>query len=193
MIGPFPEESFVRVQGVPLTKMPIRALVTALLQPLTGQVVGEVGTGTGGITAELARHVRFGHVYSMDPSPDAIAAARRNLKALGLDEAVTLIEGHAPQALEGIPLLTRAVIGGHGGDLPAVLTATAHGLAPGGRLLVTANMPTTAVQAMETMDALGLSPSMWQVAPSVGHKTNAGWMLRAMNPTFLIWGDRGRQ
>ncbi len=193
MTGPFPEESFVRTQGVPLTKMPIRALVTALLHPLSGQTVGEVGTGTGGITAELARCVRSGHVYSMDPSPEAITTARRNLKALGLDGVVTLIEKGAPQGLEGLPLLTRAVIGGHSGDLPAIITTASYGLAPGGRLLVTANMPATAIQAVETMDSLGLAPSIWQVAPSAGHKTSAGWMLRAMNPTFLIWGDRGQR
>lgn len=189
MIGPYRDEDFARLPKVPLTKAPIRALVASLLQPLHGRTVGEVGTGTGGITSELARAVGPGRVYSMDPSKEAIEVATKNLTDLGLIQKVTLIPQGAPEGLSTVPTLDGLVIGGHGGNLRSIIAASLPKMSAGSRIVVTANMPSTAVEALDTMEACSMAPEMWQIAPSMGHKTGGGWMLKALNPVFIVWGD----
>lgn len=189
MTGPLRDDQFTRTPKVPLTKAPIRALVASLLWPLQGKTIGEIGTGTGGITSELARQIGSGQIYSMDPSQEAIEIAEQNLTDLNLIHKVTLIHQGAPEGLAQVPDLDGLVIGGHGGNLRSIITASLSKLSPNGRIIVTANMPATAMEALETMEGLSMIPDMWQIAPSFGRKTGAGWMLKAWNPVFIAWGD----
>lgn len=190
MRGPLMDDSFIREPSIPLTKAPIRAIVTSLLQPLHGSVLGEVGTGSGGITAELARQVGPGKVFSLDPSERALDLASRNLSKMGLTDRVTLICGKAPEHLASLPPLDGLTIGGHGGRLTSIIRAGLSKLKENGRIIVTANMPSTADEALKALESLSIEPSMWQLAPSEGRRTKAGWMLKAWNPTFIVWGDR---
>ncbi len=104
----------------------------ALLDP--SLVVGDLGCGTGALTAALAPHVA--HVHSVDGSPAMLAAARARLSGAG---NVTLTEG----ALESLPLpdasLDVAVlllVLHHVAD-PARVLAEAHRvLRPDGKLLI---------------------------------------------------------
>jgi tRNA (adenine57-N1/adenine58-N1)-methyltransferase len=56
-----------------------------------GQIVVEVGTGSGVLTAFAANLVRpTGHVYTFEARPEFAEVARRNLERVGLGEYVTL-------------------------------------------------------------------------------------------------------
>lgn len=90
----------------------------------------EIGTGTGFLTACLAR--LSGHVYSVDIRPEFVAAARDRLAALDIAN-VTLSAGNAvagwnPHA----PYDAIAV----SGSMAAFPQAIADQLAPGGRMFV---------------------------------------------------------
>ncbi len=104
----------------------------ALLDP--AMICGDLGCGTGALTAALAPHVA--HVHAIDGSPAMMAAARARL--LGA-ENVTLAEG----SLEALPLpdasLDAAVLMfvlHHVADPLRVLTEVRRVLRPDGRLLV---------------------------------------------------------
>jgi precorrin-6Y C5,15-methyltransferase (decarboxylating) len=82
--NPFPtgvlsDSWFFRDEGIPLTKAPVRAALLGLLHPLRGCWVLEIGTGTGGMTVELARAAGpEGMVFSVEPKQGALALAARN-------------------------------------------------------------------------------------------------------------------
>jgi release factor glutamine methyltransferase len=61
-------------------------------------VVVDVGTGTGAIALAIADERRDAHVTAIDLSPDAVALARENAAAAGLDVAV-----HEGDLLDGVP------------------------------------------------------------------------------------------
>jgi precorrin-6B methylase 2 len=84
----------------------------------------------------------------------------------------------------------RVVVGGHGGAVEAVLEAAWEKLLPGGRLLATANMPSSADRAWKTLKNLGSRPEVLHVAPSSSAEAGGSWMLTAANPVFLVYADR---
>ena len=104
----------------------------ALLDP--DMVIGDLGCGTGALTAAIAPHVA--RVHAIDGSPTMLAAARARLHGVA---NVTLAEG----ALESVPLpdasLDAAVlllVLHHVADPARVLTEVRRVLRPGGRLLI---------------------------------------------------------
>jgi precorrin-6Y C5,15-methyltransferase (decarboxylating) len=83
--GVLPDSWFSRDEGIPLTKAPVRAALLGLLHPLRGCRVLEIGTGTGGMTVELARAAGpEGTVLSVEPKQEALALAARNCLRAGI-------------------------------------------------------------------------------------------------------------
>lgn len=188
--GVLPDDWFLRAPGVPLSKEATRAVAIALLSPLDGLRVLEVGSGTGGLTVELARRTGSGRVVSVERSEEALEVAQRNVQKAGTGDAVRFVPGSAPEALEPLEAAHRVVVGGHGGDVEAILRAAWNKLLPGGRLLVTANMPSTADRAWSGIRRLGATPSLMHINAASGRDRGAGWMLAASNPVFILYADR---
>ena len=188
--GMLPDEWFLRAEGVPLSKMPSRSLAVSLLLPLDGLSVLEVGAGSGGITVELARRIGKGTVFAVERSKDALAVAEKNLRRASAASSVRLVKGNAPEALKNLPQVNRAVVEGHGGSVETILEGAWEKLLPGGRILVTANMPATADRAWRKLKELGTPPSLMHVNASSAKDAGDSWMLAATNPVFLIYADK---
>ncbi len=192
--GVLPDAWFRRAEGVPLSKEATRALAVSLLLPLDGLPVLEVGAGSGGITVELARRIGNGSLVAVERSAPALGVAEENLRRSGAGMNVRLLHGSAPEILEvspGIPpRFSRAVIGGHGGSPETIVEAVWERLAPGGRLLATANMPPTADRIYRTLKDLGAFPALMHVNASSARDMKTSWMLLASNPVFLVYADK---
>ena len=103
--------------------------VLQALRPAPGESVLEVGTGTGFLTACLARLA--GHVTSIDIYDDFLATARANIEDSGLGD-VTLLPMDATESLPEGPFDAIAVTGSIESFDPRFVEA----LLPGGRLFV---------------------------------------------------------
>ena len=191
--GVLPDGWFHRAEGVPLSKEPVRALAASLLFPLEGLSVLEIGAGSGGITTELARRVGTGTVFAVEKEEAALAASGSNLGRAGVGHRVRLISGTAPEALRGLPSFHRVVVGGHGGSVEAVIEGAWQKLLPGGRILVAANMPSSADRAWRKLKELGAVPFLLHVNASSARETGDSWMLISANPAFILWADKGGQ
>ena len=55
--------------------------------------VADVGTGSGSIALALAKALPNADVFATDTSPEAVALARENARALGLEHRVTILDG----------------------------------------------------------------------------------------------------
>ncbi|MFF9766749.1 precorrin-6y C5,15-methyltransferase (decarboxylating) subunit CbiE [Streptomyces sp. NPDC014636] len=169
-----------------ITKFEVRALALARLGPRLGDLVWDVGAGSGSVAVECAR--LGAAVVAVEKAPDGVERIRANADAHGVD--VDVVHGSAPRALAGLADDPDAVfVGGGGRELPAVVTACARRAR---RTVVVAVAALDRVPAArEALTAAGfvcdgvlLQSS--RLAPLPGDVTR----LAATNPVFLLWGVR---
>ncbi len=115
-----------------------REVITALnLKP--GEVIADIGAGSGYFTFRFARHVGdTGRIYAVDISPDMIVHLNRRIRDLGLKNVVTIL------AAPDDPLLSDASIDRfficdtwhHIGNHPHYLALMKKMLKPGGQVVM---------------------------------------------------------
>jgi len=102
-----------------ITKPEVRALVLARLGPRLGDVVWDVGAGSGSVGVECAR---FGaDVHAVEREPDDAARVGANAAAHGVH--VHVVCGSAPGALTGLPDPEAVFVGGGGPEVTAACAA----------------------------------------------------------------------
>jgi precorrin-6Y C5,15-methyltransferase (decarboxylating) len=119
-----------------LTKAEVRAVTLAALAPLPGELLWDIGAGSGSVAVEWLRAGPAMRAVAVER--DAVRAERIRLNAarLGVPE-LEVREGEAPAALEGLPPPDAIFVGG-GVASPGLLAACWGKLHPGGRLLANA-------------------------------------------------------
>ena len=119
-----------------ITKREIRALALAALAPVPGQLLWDVGAGSGSIGIEWMRTHPASRAIAVEPRADRRDRILRNAAALGAPGLV-VVAGAAPEALAGLPQPDAVVIGG-GVTVEGVVAACWDALDAGGRLVANA-------------------------------------------------------
>ena len=119
-----------------LTKSEIRAATLAALAPRRGELLWDIGCGSGSISIEWMLRHPANRAIAVERRPDRAARAMRNALSLGVPGLVVIGEA-APRGLDGLPRPDAAFIGG-GATVPGVLDAAWSALRPGGRLVANA-------------------------------------------------------
>ncbi|MFI7546671.1 precorrin-6y C5,15-methyltransferase (decarboxylating) subunit CbiE [Actinoplanes sp. NPDC049599] len=165
-----------------LTKREVRAVTLALLGPQPGELLWDVGAGSGSIAIEWMRTHRDCRAVAVESSAERAGRIVRNAAALGVPK-LRVVEGRAPGALAGLPAPDVVFIGG-GVTRDGVVDAALAALPAGGRLVANAvTLESEAVLAAWYAKLGGeLTRLAVQRAAPVGGFT--GW--RAMMPV-TIW------
>ncbi|GAA3914306.1 precorrin-6Y C(5,15)-methyltransferase [decarboxylating] [Amorphoplanes auranticolor] len=165
-----------------LTKREVRAVTLAVLGPQPGELLWDIGAGSGSIAIEWMRTHRDCRAVAVESSPERVGRIVRNAAALGVPK-LRVVEGRAPGALAGLPPPDVVFIGG-GVTRDGVVDAALSALPPGGRLVANAvTLESEAVLAAWYAKLGGdLTRLAVQRAAPVGGFT--GW--RAMMPV-TIW------
>jgi precorrin-6Y C5,15-methyltransferase (decarboxylating) len=119
-----------------ITKRDIRAVTLSALRPLQGQMLWDVGAGSGSVGIEWMLSHPSCRTIAIEARSDRAERLRRNALALGVPD-LTIIEGTAPAAFAGLAPPDAAFIGGGATD-PGLLDAVIAALKSGGRLVVNA-------------------------------------------------------
>jgi len=168
-----------------ITKFEVRALALARLGPRTGDLVWDVGAGSGSVAVECAR--LGAAVVAVEKTPDGVGRIRANASAHGV--YVDAVHGPAPAVLDELADPDAVFIGGGGRELPAIVTACARRAR---RTVVVALAALDRVpQVRAALADAGLEPEgvllqSSRLAPLPGEVTR----LAAANPVFLLWGSR---
>jgi len=120
-----------------LTKREIRALALAALAPVPGQLLWDVGAGSGSIGIEWMRVHPASRAIAVEPRADRRERIARNAAALGVP-GLRVEAGFAPQALARLVDVPDAVFVGGGVTAEGVIQACWDALGRGGRLVANA-------------------------------------------------------
>ena len=185
----WPDETFVRAEGVPMTKRAVRAQVLAQLALCPGETVWDVGAGTGSVSLEMAYANGGAPVWAVERLPEACAVLEENRRRLG-GWNVRPVSGEAPAALAGLPAPDAVFIGGTRGRLGPILDA-ALAANPAVRICLTAIALETLAAALDACTARGLEAEITQIAAA--HAAGRPHLLRAENPVFLITATAAKE
>ena len=93
-----------------ITKSPIRALTLAALAPRMGEILWDIGAGSGSVSVEWCR--AGGRAIAVEARADRVANIHANVDTFGLAGQMTVVEGAAPTALAGLTAPDAIFVGG---------------------------------------------------------------------------------
>jgi precorrin-6Y C5,15-methyltransferase (decarboxylating) len=168
-----------------ITKFEVRALALARLGPRLGDLVWDVGAGSGSVAVECAR--LGAAVVAVEKTSDGVERIRANAASHGVD--VRIAHGSAPDALAELDDPDAVFVGGGGRELPGIVSVCARRARRGVVVAMAALDRVPAVRAVLTdagFDCDGVLLQSSRLAPLPGDVTR----LAATNPVFLLWGAR---
>ncbi len=182
------DELFLRGQ-VPMTKSEIRSISLSKLQLRPGDVIYDIGAGTGSVSIEMAYQAYEGSVYAVEYNEEALGLIRQNTEQFGVWN-VKVIEGKAPEALVDLPVPDRAFIGGSKGKLAEILELLVK-KNPRIRVVVNAITLETMAEAINQFQKLGFEDiDIVQIFAAHGKTAGNYHMMQGQNPIFIISGEK---
>ncbi|MGB6176306.1 MAG: precorrin-6y C5,15-methyltransferase (decarboxylating) subunit CbiE [Methylocella sp.] len=119
-----------------LTKREVRAVTLSSLAPRRGELLWDVGAGSGSIAIEWLLSDAANRAIAIEAREDRASLISRNAASLGVPH-IEIVTGMAPEAFATLPR-PQAIFAGGGASNPKLLDAAYAALGPGGRLVVNA-------------------------------------------------------
>jgi precorrin-6Y C5,15-methyltransferase (decarboxylating) len=185
-----PDQSFLSFGDRPglMTKREIRLLVLGELALQSGQVIWDIGAGTGSVSIEIARLFPQSQIYAIEQTAAGTALIQQNCDRFQVKN-ITSVHGSAPDALQNLPNPDRIFIGGSGGNLSEILDLCAQRLAPRGVLvlaLATLERLTTALLWRQLPQAKRWQHHLLQVQLSRSVPVGSLTRFTPLNPVTLL-------
>jgi cobalt-precorrin-6B (C15)-methyltransferase len=182
-----PDEFFERVEEVPITKEEVRAVQISKGRLSPGQIIYDVGCGSGSVSIEAALQVqKSGKIFAIDLDPNAIELTKKNLAKFQISN-VTVILGNAKEKISELPMADTIFIGGTGGDTADIIQLCESKLKQGGRIVIGTILIETLFAVLNVVEKLKFSSvDITQITISKSRKTSTGTMMLARNPVTII-------
>lgn len=182
-----PDEYFERVEEVPITKEEVRVIQISKGRLSQGQIIYDVGCGSGSVSIEAALQVQeSGKIFAIDLDPNAIELTKKNLAKFQISN-VTVILGNAKEKISELPIADTIFIGGTGGDTADIVKLCESKLKQGGRIVIGTILIETLYSVLSIIEKLKFSSvDITQITVSKSRKTSTGTMMLAKNPVTII-------
>ena len=176
-----PDDSFANDGQI--TKAPIRALTLAALAPRPGELLWDIGAGSGSVSVEWCR--AGGRAIAVEARADRAANITANVDAFGMHGQMSVVVGAAPLALKGLAAPDAIFVGG--GANQGLLLELWNALPPGGRMVCNGVTLETEVLLAEWHNAKGGSLMRIDLAQATPLGRMRGW--QASRPV-VQWSAR---
>lgn len=170
---------------VPLTKEEIRALALAKLRLTPNAVCYDIGAGTGGMTCDIARFLPQGRVVAFERGAEGCGLIRVNAGRHGLGN-IEVVQGEAPECLDGYGQPSHAFIGGSGGRLREIVSWLLASN-PNIRIVIDAITLETVSEANELLKTLSVKDADI-ICASIAKARSLGTyeLMESMNPVYIF-------
>tara|TARA_R110002049_G_scaffold44333_5_gene130105 strand:- start:162940 stop:164124 length:1185 start_codon:yes stop_codon:yes gene_type:complete len=105
-----PDDSFAHDGQI--TKAPVRALTVSALAPRKGDLLWDIGAGSGSVSVEYC--LAGGRAVSFEQHESRAANVRKNCEDFGLAHRMMVLQGRAPEVLMDHPIPDVVFVGGGG-------------------------------------------------------------------------------
>lgn len=184
-----PDGKFLRGKA-PMTKEEVRCVSLGKLRLQEDSVCYDVGAGTGSVCVEMALCVPRGRVYAIEKKPEAVELLRQNRQKFRLEQ-LEIVEGTAPEAMEGLEAPTHAFIGGSSGNLREIVMELIN-KNPQVRMVINCITLETVSEVLESVNTLGLvCEDLVQVAVARSKNVGRYHMMMGENPIYIITCSKG--
>jgi precorrin-6B C5,15-methyltransferase / cobalt-precorrin-6B C5,C15-methyltransferase len=164
-----------------ITKRPVRALTLSALAPRAGEILWDIGAGSGSIGIEWLL-AGGAEVHALEADPTRAARAKANVQAFGLAHRHHLHEARAPEGFDRLPRPDAVFVGG--GASEAMLARLWEVMPEGARLVMNAVTIETEALVLDWSDRHGGSLLKVELSEPVAIGSKRGW--RAALP-ILQW------
>ncbi|MDW7673767.1 MAG: precorrin-6Y C5,15-methyltransferase (decarboxylating) subunit CbiT [Bacillota bacterium] len=172
-----------------MTKEEVRAVIMAKANLGEADRVLDIGAGTGSLSIQAAKLVPKGHVYAIECNPEAISLIKINKKKF-YTENISIIEGMAPEAMEGLPKVNVVFIGGSKGKMQEIVEACERILEVDGRIIITCVTLNTLHESITALSEKKFNLDITQLSVTKYNAINSHLMAKAHNPIFVILGEK---
>jgi cobalt-precorrin-6B (C15)-methyltransferase len=182
-----PDENFERVDKVPITKEEIRTIQISKARLKPGQIIYDIGCGSGSISVEAALQIESsGKVLAIDFDENAIELTKKNAEKFQISNILTIF-GNAKEKILELEEADAIFIGGTGGDTREIIELSQNKLKSGGRIVIGTILIETLSSVLQVLEKLPFeSVDITQVTVAKSRKTTTGTMMLARNPVTII-------
>jgi precorrin-6Y C5,15-methyltransferase (decarboxylating) len=178
-----PEDAFEHRSAM-ITRPETRSLALARLGPGPGDLVWDVGAGSGSVAVECAR--LGAAAIAIERDPESCARIRNNAASHGA--CVRVVEGEAPRALGDLPEPDAVFIGGSGGGFDEIVKLCA--VRARRSVVLSLISLERVVPAAEILEGCGLEVETTFLQASRLRGVGSLHRLVPQAPVFVVWGRK---
>jgi precorrin-6Y C5,15-methyltransferase (decarboxylating) len=168
-----------------ITQAEVRSVALAQMDLHPGDVMWDVGAGSGSVALEAAQLVAPGMVYAIEQDAADFHLIGANLETFGVRN-VKPVFGTAPAVFAGLPGPDAIFVGGNGGEVSRLLETSFAALRPGGRLVSNVGTLEMLSATYAVLKRLAGAVDLLLMNLSRGVEQMESLRFEAVNPTFLL-------
>lgn len=166
-----------------ITHREVRVISLAQLAIVDGDIVWDIGAGSGSVGLEAAGLTPNGQVWAIEKNRESLDHIQANRLRLGRYN-YRLHHGMAPEGLEHWPDPDALFIGGSGGSLESLLDLALRRLKPGGRLVL--NL-VTLENVSKTLTWLDHHHHPWNMTQTGCSRSQSLLHFHRLEPQSPVW------
>lgn len=185
-----PDEFFVRLDGIPLTKKEVRLLILSALKLKENSVIWDIGAGTGTVSIEIALLCPETKVIAIERDGDVANLIRKNCEVFQVKN-VEVIEGNAPDCFPDLTQKPDRIFIGGGKSVKNILLQTWDYLPSEGKVVAMATNLENLYQLSEGFAQLRAC-NIEVVQSSINRLETRGLsqVFAAIAPVFILSGEK---
>ncbi len=182
------KETEIRHTNGLITKDEVRAAAIHKLRLPHRGVFWDIGAGSGSVSIEAARLCPGLRVFAVEKNQEQIRRLNENRDGFKT-ASMEIIQGEAPAALNNLPVPDRVFVGGSAGKLALIADFLAEKMSSG-IIVINAAAIETLNDAVQGLVRNNFSVEVSQVSVSRSKMINDRTLMTALNPIFIITGER---
>jgi precorrin-6Y C5,15-methyltransferase (decarboxylating) len=186
-----PDDQFHHENGL-ITKSEVRSVALAKLRlDADDYTFWDLGAGSGSVSIEVSRFLPRGQLFAVEKNKKRIPLIEQNIHKFGVPN-LTVCHGSLPGAMEALPDPDRIFVGGGGQNITQIIQLAGSRLSINGVMVINTVLVQTMYLAVEALKGMGFKTQFVQLQVAASSSMPFGERLEALNPVWIITGEKQR-